>query len=213
MNRTSIIAREGYPFLLLAGGLVLLFAFLGFFWGVVFFGLATLFVAFFFRNPERVIPEGRGLVVSPADGKVMEIKRGEMMPLTNERAQRISIFLNILNVHINRAPVAGVIRDIAYTRGKFLIASCKEASYINERNTLLLEDDSGRLISFSQIAGVAARRIVCYPQKGERLERGERFGLIRFGSRLDLFLPETCSLAVREGEKVKGGSSILGRFS
>ena len=170
-------------------------------------------VLLFFRDPERRIPEGEGLVVSPADGRVVEIapsaeeEKGEGGPRV-----RVSIFLSLFNVHINRAPVAGKVTGIRYRPGQFLAAYRSLASIRNEQNRLDLACGSRRL-TVVQIAGVIARRIVCRARVGDHLRRGERIGLIQFGSRVDLFLPATVELRVQVGDRVQGGSSILGRLA
>ncbi len=166
--------------------------------GVALIGLAA-FVAFFFRDPYRQIPSGPGIIVSPADGRVVRIeKEGE--------GTRISIFLSIFNVHVNRSPILGEITEVQYRKGKYRAAFNDLASVDNERNTLTIRGD-GLEIECSQIAGVVARRIVCRKKAGDVLERGEKFGLIRFGSRTDLVLPADVELRVRVGDKVRGGSS------
>ena len=169
--------------------------------GVALIGLAA-FVAFFFRDPYRQIPSGPGIIVSPADGRVVRIeKEGE--------GTRISIFLSIFNVHVNRSPIRGEITEVQYRKGKYRAAFNDLASVDNEQNTLTIRGD-GLQIECSQIAGVVARRIVCRKKAGDVLERGEKFGLIRFGSRTDLVLPADVELEVRVGDKVRGGSSKVG---
>ncbi|MBI3697411.1 MAG: phosphatidylserine decarboxylase [Acidobacteria bacterium] len=167
------------------------------------FVILALFCLYFFRDPEREIPSGP-VAVSPADGKVVEIRP------EGEDGTRVSIFLNVFDVHVNRAPVGGVITDVHYSRGKFLVASREEASTENEQNTVVVEDGNSRVV-FKQIAGLIARRIVCRKKVGDRVEKGERFGLIKFGSRMDVVLGPEWELAVRQGERVKAGSSILAR--
>ena len=163
--------------------------------------LLTGCVAAFFRDPERQIPLTPGAVVSPADGRVLEI-------VDELEGQRISIFLSVLDVHINRAPYTGRVRAVTYTPGKFLAAYRREASTVNEANTVALEHD-GFTFVVKQIAGVLARRIVCRVQPGDVLEKGQRFGLIRFGSRTDLTLPPEAEVLVSVGESVRGGESVL----
>lgn len=165
--------------------------------------LLALFCLYFFRDPERTIPEGP-VAVSPADGKVVAI-------LTDSSSStRISIFLNIFDVHVNRAPIGGSIRKVEYTRGKFLVASREIASSQNERNYVTIEGE-GTSIAFSQIAGLIARRIVFYKKAGDQVASGERVGLIKFGSRVDVFLGPEWEIAVKTGEHVAGGSTILAR--
>ncbi len=171
--------------------------------GIPFFVLA-LFCLYFFRDPEREIPPGP-VAVSPADGKVIDIRQaGE------DGSRRLSIFLNVFDVHVNRAPIAGRITDVRYTPGKFKIASLDAASNENEQNTLVVEDGRSRVV-FKQIAGLVARRIVCHKQPGDEVDKGERFGLIKFGSRMDVILGPEWDLEVGVGERVQAGSSILAR--
>ncbi|MFN8009379.1 MAG: phosphatidylserine decarboxylase family protein [Terriglobia bacterium] len=168
------------------------------------FLILSLFIAFFFRDPDRAIPQDPHAVVSPADGKVIEI-----LQQAGGRT-RVSIFLSVFDVHINRAPVEGVVESIRYTPGKFLPAFQSTASGENERNNLVIDQGSYK-IEVSQIAGILARRIVCWKKVGDRVQKGERFGLIKFGSRVDVFLPGNVILAVKKGDRVKGGSTLLGR--
>jgi len=206
------IAKEGWLVILAAAAPALL-AFL-FGWkaiGLVLGGLA-LGVAAFFRDPERVIPIGDGLVVSPADGRVVTIAPVEGNGLFTDAVTRISIFLSPLDVHINRAPVAGRVNDVSYQTGKFLAAYKADASSCNEQNALRLVDERERNWGVVQIAGVLARRIVCRSKAGDFLARGERFGLIMFGSRTDIYLPQGCRIEATEGQRVKGGETIIGRF-
>jgi phosphatidylserine decarboxylase len=206
------IAREGYP-LILAAGVVTIVAFaLGWQAIGILLTLATLAVATFFRDPERKIPTGDGLLVSPADGKVVSIAEVKGDSMFADAVTRVSIFLSPLDVHINRAPVAGKIEEIKYRPGKFLAAYEAEASRVNEQNALKIVDEKGLVLGVVQIAGVMARRIVCRVKRGDALARGERFGLIMFGSRTDTYLPKSCRVEVREGQRVKGGETILGRI-
>ncbi len=164
-------------------------------------GLAA-FVAFFFRDPHRRIPAGAGIIVSPADGRVVRIqKEGE--------ATRVSIFLSIFDVHVNRSPIEGAITEIRYRKGKYRAAFNDLASVENEQNRLIIQGEGIR-IECSQIAGLVARRIVCWKKAGDSVGRGEKFGLIRFGSRADLLLPEGVELQVQVGDRVSGGSSQIG---
>jgi phosphatidylserine decarboxylase len=206
------IAREGYPLILTAGALAILALALGWaFIGVVLVCLA-LAITGFFRDPVRIIPIGDNLIVSPADGKVVSIGPAPDAELFQGAKTRISIFLSPLDVHINRIPVAGKISELRYSPGKFLAAYKAEASERNEQNALKVVDSSGRAFGVVQIAGVLARRIVCWVKRGDNLSQGDRFGLIMFGSRTDTYLPEGCSVEVVEGQRVKGGETILGRF-
>jgi phosphatidylserine decarboxylase len=206
------IAKEGYPFILTGAGLTAVAAVAGWKLASGALGLATLAIAGFFRDPERRIPDGEGLVVSPADGKVVSIADVTGDSRFAGAATRVSIFLSPLDVHINRLPVSGRIDDVHYQPGRFLAAYKEEASGKNEQNALKAVDEKGRLFGVVQVAGVLARRIVCWAKPGDNLKRGERFGLIMFGSRTDLYLPRGCQLEINEGQRVKGGETILGRF-
>jgi len=168
-----------------------------------------LFVFYFFRDPERVIPSAPGAVVSPADGHVVEIVDE---PLDSKPGRRISIFLSIWDVHVQRVPVAGRIAEVVYRPGKFYAALRKAASRDNEQNVIYIDTPQGRLVC-KQIAGVIARRVLCWKRPGDVVARGERLGLIRFGSRVDLWLPQEAAVTVRRGQKVKGGESILATWN
>ena len=189
-----------YAFSLAAAGLAL-----GYFtsvWAGAPFYVLALFCLWFFRDPDRAIPAGP-VAVAPADGKVVLIKR-------KPEATRVCIFLNVFDVHVNRTPIAGKVVGVEYTRGKFLVASKEAASYENEMNTLTVEGD-GSTIAFSQIAGLIARRIVCYKKAGDFVTKGERIGLIKFGSRVDVTFGPEWEIQVSEGQRVSAGSSILAR--
>lgn len=168
--------------------------------------LLALFFLWFFRDPEREIPEGAGLVVSPADGKVTEAVR---IVTPEGESLRLSIFLNVFNVHVNRSPITGTLREVVYRKGKYLNAMNPASAEQNEQNRALIESDAGYFVSFTQIAGLLARRIVFHAKEGAHLERGQRVGLIKFGSRVDVMLPGHAELQVKKGDHVKGGSSIL----
>ena len=205
------IAREGYPLIFTAVILTLLAFLAGWVPLGIILGLIGLAIAGFFRDPERQAPVGEGLVVSPADGKVVSIGVKGDSPFLGS-ATRVSIFLSPLDVHINRTPVEGRIEKVTYQRGKFLAAYKDAASQRNEQNALSIIDGEGRTLGVVQIAGVMARRIICRAKPGDRLARGERFGLIMFGSRTDTYLPEGCQVEVTEGQRVKGGETVLARF-
>jgi phosphatidylserine decarboxylase len=170
--------------------------------------LLALFVFSFFRDPERVIPAEPGAIVSPGDGRVVVVTDEEY---AGRPGKRISIFLAVWNVHVNRAPAAGVIASMEYRPGKFLAAMRERASMENEQNVFTLSTDAGDMV-FKQIAGLIARRVVSWKEEGERVARGERIGLVRFGSRVDVWLPKDAEILVRVGENVKGGSSVLARW-
>ena len=174
---------------------------------------ATFFICFFFRDPDRVIPNRDNAVVSPADGKVIGVKTVEKGRFCNENCLKISIFMSIFNVHVNRIPFSGDIARVAYFPGKFFSANLDKASSDNEHNAVFLKTDNGREICFVQIAGLVARRIICHVQEGQKAIRGQRFGLICFGSRLDVYLPADTDISVRVGDRVKAGTSVLGELS
>ncbi|KMP12462.1 phosphatidylserine decarboxylase [Candidatus Nitromaritima sp. SCGC AAA799-C22] len=202
------IAKEGYMFILPLGVLAILFWALLLPWVAAFFGLGFLFVTWFFRDPERPIPNEPNVVVSPADGKVVEII-SEKDPILGETCTRISIFLSVFNVHVNRVPIGGTIEETRYNPGKFLAAFNHKASLDNEQNVILI--NNGRVnVLVKQIAGLIARRIICWANKGDTYELGQRYGLIRFGSRVDILLPENSKLSVACGDKVSGGRSVIG---
>lgn len=180
---------------------------MGWWAAAVVFAVPALAFLGFFRDPERTAPHLPGAVLAPADGKVMGI--AEVEDAWVGPAVRLSVFLSPLDVHVNRAPVAGIVRGVEYAAGRFLAAYREEASEVNERCTLLLEGDSMR-VSVRQIAGVLARRIVCRARPGDKLGAGERYGLIRFGSRTDLVVPRGTEVRVRVGDKVRGGESVMG---
>ena len=168
---------------------------------------AAAALAGFFRDPKRVSPKGEGIVVSPADGKVVDV--GDA---SDPEGRRLSIFLSPLDVHINRAPMNGRVADVRYQTGHFLAAYKGKASDENERNAIELVDDEGRTLRIVQIAGFLARRIVCYVGRGDSLKRGERFGMIMFGSRVDLYLPRDAAVEVAAGQRVRGGETIVAKL-
>ena len=206
------IAKEGYPLIFTGAALTGVAAVAGWKLASGVLGLATLAVAGFFRDPERRIPSGEGLVVAPADGKVVNVAQISGDSRFGDAATRMSIFLSPLDVHINRSPVGGRVDEVEYKPGKFIAAYKDEASEQNEQNALKIVDENQRTFGVVQIAGVVARRIVCRVKAGDVLGRGDRFGMIMFGSRTDLYLPRGCRLEIREGQRVKGGETIVGRF-
>jgi phosphatidylserine decarboxylase len=167
--------------------------------------LLAVFVSYFFRNPARTIPTGARLVVSPADGRVIKVAVDGQ---GKERRRQVSIFLNIFDVHVNRAPIDGELESLEYRRGRFKVASNDEAPRVNEQNVLTIRGQNATLV-MKQIAGLIARRVVCWKQAGQKMKRGEVIGLIRFGSRVDLLLPEDANVTVRVGDRVRGGSSVI----
>lgn len=206
--------RDAYGFivpLVLLGGLCLLLGWLigdVFFSGAALFFLLSLFVAYFFRDPEREVPQDERLVVSPADGLVVVVKPVELAD--GKTGTLVSIFLSIFDVHINRSPLAGRIIETDYRPGRFLVATKQRASVENEQNVITVENKYATVV-FKQIAGLIARRIVFWKQKGDQVLLGERVGLIKFGSRVDIILPPQVTVVARRGERVKGGISIIGK--
>ena len=200
------IVKESIPYivvpLLLAAGA----AVLGFWWVAGFLLLLTLFMAFFFRDPKRVPPTDPDVVVSPADGKVTRITKGA------DSGTVVSIFLSPLDVHINRSPIPGKIVDVLYSPGKFLMATNEKASLVNEQNALTIQGEKITVVC-KQIAGILARRIVCWKAEGDSLGLGERFGMIKFSSRTDVLLPANVRVTVKEGDRVRGGITVIGRIS
>ncbi len=202
------MVKDGYKFA--AAPLLLGAIALGFHWNwlggaLIFLGL---FVLYFFRDPERTPPSDPETIVSPADGRVMEVVEE---PLRGNPGRRISIFLSIFDVHVNRSPVAGKITEIEYRSGKFYAAMRGRASAENEQNSFHVSTDHGEVV-FTQIAGWVARRIVCWKSVGDTVLRGERVGMIRFGSRMDIWLPDRVEILVRPGQHVAGGASVLARW-
>ena len=203
------IAVEGIPFVVIAGIISVLFFVADLIIPAVLFSLVTLFIVWFFRNPERSVPPGEKNVISPADGKIIDVREVQENRILNKRMLKISIFMNLFNVHVNRLPCTGKVVDIVYNPGKFVSANLDKASLENEQNAVVLETPAGEKIIFIQIAGLIARRIVCWLRNGQYVKRGERFGLIRFGSRVDVYLPVGTDVRVSLGDKVKAGESIL----
>ncbi|WP_326524273.1 phosphatidylserine decarboxylase [Sphingomonas sp.] len=209
---------EGRKFALIAGGMTLIALWAGgWFWAWPFVGL-TIWVAAFFRDPVRVTPQGEGLIVSPADGLVTMIER---VPVPQEMAGsqglgdgsrvRVSVFMSVFDVHINRTPISGTIRQVVYISGKFLNADLDKASEENERQHFVVEGADGTRVGFTQIAGLVARRIMTFTKVGDIVAAGQRIGLIRFGSRVDVYLPEGCEPQVALGQRAIAGETILGR--
>jgi phosphatidylserine decarboxylase len=202
------MVKEGYYFglpLLLTGGAALFLR-----WSIAGYLLIflALFVFSFFRNPDRVIPSDPGAIVSPGDGQVVVVQDEEYV---GKAGKRVSIFLAVWNVHVNRAPAAGIIKNMQYRPGKFVAAMRTSASTENEQNIFTLSTDAGELV-FKQIAGLIARRVVSWKKAGDYVARGERIGLVRFGSREDLWVPHDAEIMVKVGQNVKGGSSVLANW-
>jgi phosphatidylserine decarboxylase len=211
MNRKRWpIAKEGLPFLIPFVVITVFFFAMG--WNLLtFLGIfITLFIVFFFRNPKRKIPSLENIILSPADGKIIHVGECEEDRFLKKRVLKVSIFMSILDVHLNRAPVSGRVLQRSYHPGRFLVANAEKSSLLNEQNAMILETEDRLKILLIQIAGFVARRIVCYAKADDTLRRGEIFGMVRFGSRVDLFLPLEVKVIVRIGQHVKGGESIIG---
>jgi len=219
MNSTTPIAREGFPFIALSTGLTLLLAISAWqfcstvLWLMVAFTLSlSLFITFFFRDPERVAPEDVRAVLSPADGKVVVSECVPTSPL-GSAALKISIFMSVFDVHVNRTPLSGRVTGIAYDQGRFFDVRDGRASCENERSCILLDAECGVRIAFVQIAGLIARRIVSNVKLGDHMRRGERYGMICFGSRLDVYLPTDVQPLVKIGDRTVAGETVLGRIA
>lgn len=211
MKHDSIIVPEGYPFIICSLIATIFVAFLGGNWFLIsLFGLITVFVIYFFRNPERLFQDEEKLLISPADGKIIRIEDIELTGEHSGKYKKISIFMNVFNVHVNRLPYAGIIESMKYHEGKFLSANLDKASQDNERNEIWSRTEDSRLIGTVQIAGLIARRIVCWVKPGMFLNKGERIGLICFGSRVEIYLPEDSMISVKLNDKVKAGQTPLG---
>lgn len=211
MRKPSIgITPEGGPSIFLAALAAEAFAFLGCWPLAVLFLLLALFSCHFFRDPERVVPRAPGLAVCPADGKVVRIET-RPDPFSGAQRQCVCIFMNVFSVHVNRSPVDASVADIAYHEGKFLNAALDKASHDNERCAYLLREEDGTEWTMVQIAGLVARRIVCRVEPGDLLARGERYGMIKFGSRVDLYLPDGYTPEVRIGQKVNAGQTVIAK--
>jgi len=207
------IVREGLPFVAAAGGLTGLAGLLGWMLPAGVLGAVTLLTAWFFRNPSRRAPRTAGAVVAPGDGRVLAVHEEYEPRYLKDQATRVSIFLSVFDVHVNRIPCDGTIEDIVYQPGRFLAANRPEATLRNEQNSLLIRTAGGAKVLCVQVAGLLARRIVCWAFPGETVNCGERFGLIRFGSRVDVYIPLGATLRVAVGEHVKGGETILAELS
>lgn len=202
------IVREGIPYILVPGALMIVLLLLGLWPVALLFGIVAAFMAFFFRDPKRDPPKDPNLVVAPADGRVTRVRQVEE---GDRSAVLVSIFLSPLDVHINRAPIAGEITDVTYTKGRFLMATDENASLVNEQNALTIKGEKITIVC-KQIAGILARRIICWKSAGEKVALGERFGLIKFSSRTDILLPQSVEVLITEGARVRGGTSIIGRI-
>jgi len=203
------IVKESIPYISVPVLLGVAAAVLGFWYVAAFLGVVALFMAFFFRDPKRVPPADPDVIVAPADGRITRI--GSLVPGTDSPTL-ISIFLSPLDVHINRSPIPGKIVDVLYSPGKFLMATNEKASLVNEQNALTIQGEKITVVC-KQIAGILARRVVCWKGKGDNLTLGERFGMIKFSSRTDVLLPSNVTITVKEGERVRGGVTVIGRIS
>ncbi|MBN1662269.1 MAG: phosphatidylserine decarboxylase family protein [Deltaproteobacteria bacterium] len=211
MDHSNFIVREGWPFVFLFGVLAVASLAAGSVLLTALLLLLTVFCTWFFRNPERKTPDDPHAVVSPADGRVIKIEDNVVVnDMAGGSFKKVSIFMNIFNVHVNRLPCSGQVVAVGYKKGKFLSANLDKASDLNEKNSVLIRMPDGRDLIVVQIAGLIARRIVCWITEGMTVERGDRFGLIRFGSRLEVFLPCDARLCVEIGDKVKAGESPIG---
>ena len=209
-RRLSVgIVKESIPYIVVPVLLGIAAAALGYWYVVAFLLVVALFMAFFFRDPKRVPPSDPDVVVSPADGRVTRIESSDQV---SGLPTVISIFLSPLDVHINRSPIPGKIIDVLYSPGKFLMATNEKASLVNEQNALTIQGEKITVVC-KQIAGILARRIVCWKEKGENLGLGERFGMIKFSSRTDVLLPANVQVTVKEGQRVRGGITVIGRIS
>jgi len=207
------VAKAGYPLILAAAFVTLIFALLG----MTFLALLGVVIAFcfcgFFRDPDRVIPNQPGGIVSPADGKVIVVDTIDDAPFLKGRCKKLSIFMSVFNVHVNRIPYDGTVQKVSHHPGKFFSANLEKASLQNEHNAVFIDTPDNKAICVVQVAGLIARRIICQIQPGMDLKKGQRFGLICFGSRLDVYLPDDVEIAVTVGDKVKAGTSLIGQFA
>ena len=204
------IARESIPFILAPAAIGLLLLGFGLWYVSLLCAFIVAFMAYFFRDPNRVPPSDPDIVVAPADGRVTRVK-----PVASEGGQTstlVSIFLSPLDVHINRSPIAGRVIDITYSPGKFLMATNEKASLVNEQNSVVIQGEKITVVC-KQIAGILARRVVCWTRKGDNLALGERFGMIKFSSRTDVILPSNVTVTISEGSRVFGGVTVIGRIS
>jgi phosphatidylserine decarboxylase len=204
------VAREGYPFIIFAGFVTFVVALLGYEFFAVTGIFLTGFILYFFRDPERIIPDAEDAVVSPADGKVILVEKMFDDRFVNEHVYKISIFMSIFDVHVNRLPFTGEVEKVLYKAGSFYAANTDQGGLANEHCAVLLTTSKNFHYAVVQIAGLVARRIVCWVGKGDSVERGSRFGLIRFGSRVDIYLPQQMQLEVRSGQRVRAGETIIG---
>jgi phosphatidylserine decarboxylase len=205
------VALEGYPLISYAALATLVLAVLGYDLPALACLLLTGFILSFFRDPERIMPEAEDAVVAPADGKILKVEKVFDERYIQEHAYKVSIFMNVFNVHVNRVPYPGLVSQVIYTPGSFFAADSEHGALKNESNGVIIQTAvADRKLAVVQVAGLLARRIVCWVEKGDALSRGQRLGLIRFGSRVDLYLPQQVQLEVTVGQKVKAGETVLG---
>lgn len=213
MKKAAIpIHPEGYPFILFSAFTSLILALVGLTLPALAALVLTGFTTWFFRDPARVLPEEKDAIICPADGKIIVVKETEDSRFLQGPVKKISIFMNVFNVHVNRVPLSGKVTGVAFQPGRFYAADKDKAVLHNEYCALTVNTDSGKQYCVVQIAGLIARRIVCHAAKDDTIHAGERYGLIRFGSRVDLYLPLDATIRVKEGDTVKGGESLLGQL-
>ena len=204
------VAKEGYPFIGFAAFCTLILAILGLPVATVISFIATTFILCFFRDPERLGPTRQDALVSPADGKVILVEKIAENSFTGGEVHKVSIFMNVFNVHVNRIPCNGQVEKVVFKPGKFYSADSAKGGLENEYCAITVTTPEGKTLAFVQIAGLVARRIVCWLEPGDKVARGRRFGLIRFGSRVDLYLPVETDIIITEGDKVRAGETVLG---
>jgi len=204
------MAREGYPFIVFTAFATLIFALLEYEVIAAILLFLTGFIVYFFRDPARIIPDAEDGVVSPADGKVILVEKIFDDRFVHEHVYKVSIFMSIFDVHVNRLPFAGEVEKIQYVSGSFYAANTDQGGLANEHCAVILSTAKDFSYAVVQVAGLVARRIVCWAEKGDKIERGSRFGLIRFGSRVDIYLPQQMQLEVRSGQRVRAGETVIG---
>jgi len=204
------IAGPGYPYIFASAFVTVILALIGIGWAAVLGIIATFFICYFFRDPDRVTPHDENAIISPADGRIVHVGLANSNPFVAGACVKVGIFMSVFNVHVNRIPYAGVIKKILYQPGKFYAADKDVASTQNEYNAVVLETKQKQEICFVQIAGLIARRIICGIQEGDSVARGQRFGMICFGSRVDIYLPQDTNIEVAVGDRVTAGATVIG---
>ncbi len=207
------LAKEGYPFIGIAAFIAVIAGIVGYDLLCLLASISVIFITSFFRDPERFTPDLEDGVISPADGKVILIEETYDGRFCEDNVIKVSIFMNVFNVHVNRFPIAGTVKKIIHKPGKFYSADSIKGAEYNEYCSTILETDKGEKLAFVQVAGLIARRIVCWIEKGDKLKAGQKMGLIRFGSRVDLYLPESCRLEISVGDNVVAGETVVGRLA